>query len=147
MRLMLRYTAEDRGFTTPCWIWEGTKNRDGYARCEVNGRTERVHRVLWEITHGALASGYHVHHKCGVRECVNSDHLAAITAGEHARIHNPSHALTDRCKRGHLFTDANVVFVGGYRKCRACRRMAEVRYYEKMKALAPMSGRLKDQCG
>ena len=74
--------AEDRGFSTPCWIWQGTL-KDGYA---ITGSPRvRVHRAIYEREHGPIPEGYEPDHLCGVKCCVNPAHLEAVTHAENVR--------------------------------------------------------------
>lgn len=61
--------------TGDCWIWIGGKTRDGYGQIKFNGSTRRAHRVIWELTFGAIPPNTHVLHKCDNPSCVNINHL------------------------------------------------------------------------
>lgn len=66
-----------------CVLWggEGFVDRDGYGR--IGGGY--VHRVVWRIFNNAdIPRGdYHVHHRCGVRNCARPSHLILMLAKEH----------------------------------------------------------------
>lgn len=86
-----RWHEEDRGFQTPCWIWEGGI-RPGkynptifYGRCSVNNRTVLAHRYVYEKLRGPIPGGLHLDHLCEVTTCVNPDHLDPVTRGENTR--------------------------------------------------------------
>lgn len=90
------YTVEDRGYTTPCWVWAWYINPDGYPRKSVNGTLTRAHRWYYEQRHGPLgSSSIDVHHMCEVRACVNPDHLRALPEADHIRLH---HGKVDRAE-------------------------------------------------
>lgn len=67
----------------PCWRWEGARTPNGYA---FSGRGETrlfVHRLVsWADTGwpGELHRYPPVHHICGVRDCVNPQHVRPVTA-------------------------------------------------------------------
>jgi hypothetical protein len=63
----------------PCWEFTAGKGA-GY------GRFQRwlAHRFSYELVHGPLPKGVHVHHRCEYRSCVNPAHLKAIAADAHA---------------------------------------------------------------
>jgi hypothetical protein len=37
------------------------------------------HRLVYELVRGPIPAGQHIDHLCGVRRCVNPDHLEAVT--------------------------------------------------------------------
>lgn len=78
-RTRVSWRAEDRGYETPCHIWQGQKSFDGYGLALVvrNGKRRefKVHRVVWAKTHGSIPDGLCVLHRCDVPACVNAEHL------------------------------------------------------------------------
>lgn len=80
-----RYSVEDRGHETPCWIWAARKNGDGYGLIQVAGRTLRAHRFLYERHIGAIPDGLVLDHLCEVTSCVNPYHLEPVTTVENMR--------------------------------------------------------------
>lgn len=63
--------------TDACWLWIGSRRRDGYGRHRVNGTPRRIraHRLSWEMHFGAIPSGMSVLHHCDNPPCVRPDHL------------------------------------------------------------------------
>jgi hypothetical protein len=74
------YVVDGRG----CWLWFRGKNATGYACHKFNGKTGRVHRFMYERKTGRPAPP-ELDHICGVRNCVNPDHLEPVTHGENMR--------------------------------------------------------------
>lgn len=74
-RSIAGYLAEDRGHDSPCWIWQGRLNRDGYG---VYGH-RNAHRIAYESRVGPVAAGLEIDHLCRQRDCVNPDHLEPVT--------------------------------------------------------------------
>lgn len=70
-RLSRKITISKNG----CWLWNGSKNNNGYGQCRVNKKLLLAHRYIWEITNGPIPEGLHVLHKCDVPNCVNPEHL------------------------------------------------------------------------
>lgn len=72
------YRVDDNG----CWIWQ---------RNMVNGYGAhpqgRAHRIYYEVAKGEIPAGWHVHHICGVRACVNPEHLEALDPRDHFQHH------------------------------------------------------------
>lgn len=65
--------------TSGCMLWTGAENGQGtgYGSIRVNGKTQRVHRIAWELYRGPIPEGSHVCHVvCDTPACVNPDHLA-----------------------------------------------------------------------
>lgn len=71
---------------TPCWIWTGHKNQDGYGIMSLNGHALLVHRVMYYFfvgdTRGLPDSC--ILHKCDVTSCCNPSHLFSGTKAENA---------------------------------------------------------------
>lgn len=64
--------------TDACWLWTGATLRFGYGVIGRAGRgtgTMLVHRLSWELSHGAIPAGQCVLHQCDVPNCVNPEHL------------------------------------------------------------------------
>lgn len=79
------YRIDDTG----CWIWLRSKDAQGYGRLHSNGAhfDQRAHREYYRRANGPIPDGWHVHHKCGVRLCVNPAHLEATSPTDHFMEH------------------------------------------------------------
>lgn len=66
-----------------CLVWQGAKS-SGYARLTIENEAQHVHRLVWEQTHGPVAEGMVIDHKCGNRACVEPTHLHVVTYRENA---------------------------------------------------------------
>lgn len=111
------WTETDRGFKTPCWIWNGYVSEDGY------GRLGKIvaHRMVYEERVGPVPDGLELDHLCRQRDCVNPAHLEPVTHAENIR--RGVWTLRSHCRQGHEFTPENTyVDPHGQRFCRTCRR-------------------------
>ena len=113
---------------TPCTLWEGNLNKNGYGRKWVTADDGRrvlryAHRLAWEEANGRrLGDDETVDHLCGVRDCVNPLHLEAVSRVENSKR---SDALVTHCPRGHEYTHENTYIHKGRwrtRMCRTCHR-------------------------
>lgn len=65
-----------------CWIWQHQCCPAGYGRA---GQSLAAHRLAYEWAKGPIPDGLTVDHLCYVRNCINPDHLEAVTLGENTR--------------------------------------------------------------
>lgn len=72
---------EDRGYPTPCHIWDGALNHAGYA---LRG-SKRGYKFEWEKLNGPVPEGQELDHLCRQRDCVNPAHLEMVTHQENMR--------------------------------------------------------------
>jgi hypothetical protein len=112
-----------------CWIWTGGTST-GYGVVQAHGRSERAHRVLYELLVGQIPAGAHLHHECHKPSCVNPAHLRPVTPSAHTLLHGRN---VIRCPAGHDYTEENTYVIPGtsQRQCRLCKRAADRRYRER----------------
>lgn len=79
------YVEEDRGFGTPCWIWQRAFDGTGYGRACHDGRMFQAHRFIYERLVGPIPEGMQLDHLCRVRSCVNPSHLEPVTNATNTR--------------------------------------------------------------
>jgi hypothetical protein len=78
----VEYVEEDRGYETPCWIWQRSVDSRGYGSAALNdgtGRSTCAHKIVYEREHGPVPDGFQLDHLCRIPACVNPDHLEPVT--------------------------------------------------------------------
>jgi hypothetical protein len=111
---------------TDCLIWTGAVNTKGYPCFLVGGVSTLAHRLAYEDAHGPIPDGYTIDHTCRVRNCVNPQHLEAVTIAENNRRARIVGGLRvgGECVNGHELADEAAVYQHprGHLECRECRR-------------------------
>ncbi len=79
------YVEEDRGYSTPCWMWQHGKNDQGYAQVQRGGKAVYAHRFYYEREHGPIPEGMELDHLCRVHGCVNPGHVEPVSHAENMR--------------------------------------------------------------
>lgn len=134
------YLPEDHGYTTPCWIWQGGKDRLGYGLINRLEHSGVAHIWFYKRAKGPIPEGLELDHLCRVRACVNPDHFEAVTHEENIlRGVSPTaiNARKTHCDHGHKFTPENTYVRPSNtrtRECRICRRESVRRAEAKKRA-------------
>lgn len=123
-----------------CWEWTAALRPDGYG---VIGRwidrktvVLRAHRVSWELHNGPIPDGLTVDHVCFNRKRVRPAHLQLLTLADNSA--KTQRAVSSTCKRGHRYDEDDNLYLHptkGARECRACRRLAVLRFEERHQRL------------
>jgi hypothetical protein len=79
------FVVEDRGYITPCWIWQLTLDDKGYGHAGRGGKVVAMHRFHFEQRYGPVPPGRELDHLCRQRSCVNPEHLELVTHAENCR--------------------------------------------------------------
>lgn len=124
--------------TTECLLWTGgtAAGNDGkgrWSKVYVDGTSHYVHRLVYQLTHGAIPEGKQIKHRCGKRLCINPEHLMAITLSDKAYMR--TYGYSTHCAKGHAFEGENLVYdSAGSRRCRTCRRAQVATANRKLRA-------------
>lgn len=127
---------------TGCMLWVGAKDTKGYGHFGLEGRTVRSHRLAYEHWKMPIPTGLVIDHLCRVVNCVNPDHLEAVTTGENTRRGlSPlgrggveMKRSRTHCPAGHPYSGANLILSEGRRRCRACRYARNRAYKRRIRA-------------
>lgn len=100
------------------WIWDrayaGSRSRRPVFY--PTARQVYAHRWIYEQAKGPIPDGYEVDHACKNPQCVNPDHLEAVTPAENQR-----RARLKVCRKGlHDLTDPDNVWFDGQGRRRGC---------------------------
>ncbi len=122
------HSLEDRGHSSPCWIWQGVTQSGGYGTAAHHGWRGMAHRLYYEAYKGGIPDGMDIDHLCRERSCVNPDHLEPVTHLENCLRGDTSAgrvARTGQCKHGHDLTvdGAYIYRRNASRICRECNRL------------------------
>jgi len=111
---------------TPCDLWTGYTNADGYGVQHVGGQVRYTHTLAWEAVNGPVPDGLQLDHLCRVRACRAVAHLEPVTSQVNTLRGEGVAALNARkvaCPQGHPYTPENTRMTPrGQRMCRTCRR-------------------------
>lgn len=130
--------------TDTCWLWTAATQDNGYGSFfigRVGGRVRlaRAHRFAYELAAGPIPDGLVIDHLCRVRNCVNPDHLEAVSNKENLLRGEGLPAIAaakTQCSRGgHPLSGPNLyVNPRGERECKSCRRDADLRQKARRRA-------------
>jgi hypothetical protein len=149
-----RIAARSQPVQSGCVEWTGSRDRNGYGVITWQDKHWRAHRLAYETSVGPIPPGMVLRHICDNPPCVLVSHLVPGTAAENVRDmieRNPDHPLqfggkvsgwrkraSMHCQSGqHEFTPENTYWYRGNRQCRACRRAAWMRAYQRKRQAQP----------
>lgn len=88
-RLLARVEVDEG---SACWRFLGARSKAGYGQLRVDGRAVYAHRFAFEFWVGPVPEGCEIDHVwalgCAHRDCVNPDHMEAVSPSENARRGN-----------------------------------------------------------
>ena len=128
-----------------CWLWRGAIVGGGYGQFCVGADAVRrgeprltyAHRFSYEAKFGPIPNGLEIDHLCRVRNCVNPEHLEAVTSHENIRRGESGKYNREKthCPKGHPYSGDNLYRrPNGDRHCRICKRSALREYKERRRA-------------
>lgn len=99
------YIEEDRGYRTPCWVWQRAMARgkhSQYPQTTRNSKSCGAHRAYYEDRHGRIPDGMTIDHLCRVPACVNPDHLEVVTGTINTRRGTQTKLTAEQVQAVHL---------------------------------------------
>ena len=87
-----------------CWLWRGgTVVHGGYRQIRHgSGPKWLAHRLTYTLTYRPLAAGEEVDHLCRRSNCINPDHLEAVSRAENLRRRDERRASQARSRDAEL---------------------------------------------
>jgi hypothetical protein len=136
MDILERFFSKVKINNNGCWEWEGGTDKEGYGHF----KSIRTHRLCYESFKGLIPPGKIIHHICGNKKCVNTEHLELVTRKEHSLIHDLAGSRRDykanqkKCKQGHALSGYNLITrKNGHRVCRLCSIERVKKWYKRRK--------------
>lgn len=129
----------DRSIPEPmsgCTLWLGALISSGYGFIKMSDGTKLAHRVAWEEENGPIPEGLVIHHTCENRQCINPDHLRAVTHRENLMAADnvcSRNAAKTHCPKGHPYSERRDKY--GTRRCRVCQSEATKRANARRKGM------------
>jgi hypothetical protein len=124
-----------------CWIWTGATSMLGarknfpYGNVSYQGKKWQAHRFSYLLYKGAIPKELEIDHLCKVTNCVNPDHLEAVTYTENVRRSSRYHPDGSTCSRGHLMMLGNYKMrPEGFKRCLLCMKEDNARQSARRKS-------------
>jgi hypothetical protein len=136
---------EDNGYDTTCRVWPYARYPVGWGYGLVNfeGKSRKVHKILWEAENGPVLVGFELDHLCRVLPCALTSHIEPTTHRENVLRGvglTALNALKTHCDAGHPLFGSNLkirVHSNGQleRFCIQCNRDRAAAYHAAQRAV------------
>jgi len=115
-----------------CWKWNGAMDIHGYGSLSIDKVIHKAHRISYTLFKGEIPKDLCIDHLCRNRDCVNPEHLEAVTLSENKRRGFSPAAINARkthCPKGHTYSKSNTkTYLRSYgisRHCLTCNKVRD----------------------
>lgn len=120
---------------TGCWFWMGDTVKGGYGRTTIGRVKVLSHRASYECFVNKIPKGLTVDHKCNQPNCINPQHLEAITQYDNTmkgKSFSTINAQKTHCPKGHEYNQENTFYykINARRDCKICMKERGRKQYE-----------------
>lgn len=121
-----------------CLVWTRSVNEKGYGIVYYEGRTQRAHRVAWQLEHGPIPKGIVIDHAdCYNHSCVEITHLRDATKAQ-----NQANRAGAKSATGHR----NVYHhTGGYLVVVEKNRVRHGRWHKRLEDAVAEAAQLREE--
>jgi hypothetical protein len=113
-----------------CWLWQGALGGSGYGMLKIEQIRVDAHVFSYTQFNGLIPQDKEIDHLCGTKNCVNPDHLEAVSHLENCRRRGEK---ITHCLKGHEYTEQNTILNKGNRQCRTCTNVRNNARYHRSK--------------
>ena len=136
MDALERFWAKVTPLPNGCLAWTGGHTLNGYGQFNGGGRSKLAHRWAYERFVGPIPDGLELDHLCSKRDCVQVDHLEAVTHKVNCRRGqgDQNHATKTQCPQGHPYDLVNTIRrLNGGRQCRICTNISQKKSRQRLR--------------
>jgi hypothetical protein len=72
------WSKVDKNGSNDCWPWQAAMDKHGVGQSWFENKNQGANRVAWKLTFGEIPKDYIVKTNCGLRNCVNPQHLILV---------------------------------------------------------------------
>lgn len=140
------YMKKVKKLENGCWEWKGHINPTGYGVGSYKRKIMGIHRLFYILFVSEIPKGLVIDHLCRKKNCVNPNHLEAVTQNENlARCGwggKNWQSQKIKCPRGHEYTLIQEKNQKTHRICKICQKWRQGKIKNKI-SLADFEEKLR----